>query len=324
MTNSVTIDFDGYPKSPAIDIIIGNTYYYTDDLTNEQVEITLTVNPPNLSGYEKLEHKPKDPKVKIKGIQYSTIPQNGFPPDLSRYESVTVYCWGGDSNYKPIVVRLGSGDDYYKGAVAEDSWNPAGIKSSGLLNLLENESCRCHSAHILDISKKGNESYDCSACKQQNAITLHSETVKDYKRVAHTPGGFVGRLKNGQDSINSIPITRDISDVYVYWYPKDGGKSGPLLIYFSLDSAWIKRVSKASNEWTPTVEDELDNDDSSKILKLLKKIKGNSEGPSAGDIAGYVAEGLTSGGVGTEAYNFFFNPNRSATRQIIRLLTMLI
>ncbi|EKX73954.1 hypothetical protein BEWA_039920 [Theileria equi strain WA] len=180
-------------------------------------------------------------------------------------------------------------------------------------------------AHIIDLTEKGvpgrSTNYSCSACKE-NAISIYSSNEDKYTKVTHTPGGFVGRLKNDHQDISGISITGHINTVTVYWYPLTGGS--PLLIYFSLDSAWIKRVSKASNEWTPAVEDELNSEDDPKILELLKKINGNSEGPSAGDIAGYVAEGLTSGGVGTEAYNFFFNPNRSATRQIIRLLTRLI
>lgn len=269
---------------------------------------------------------------KISGIKYNGDSDIGFEIFPDYCKSVTVYYWSGDGDYgNPLVVQLSGKDEKYY--TDTGNWQEEeGINSDTLLATLDKFSCSLDT-HIVDISQKSGQPYNCSACHQLK-ITLSSSLVNNkYTRVTHSPNRFVCRLKNSQDNITSIPITKEIDSVYVCLYPLTDGN--PLLICLEPKNeeeegipssyVWYQRDSPTGSKWTNVVASPPSSpDDSSTILKLLKTINGDKEGLTPGDIVGHVAKGLTGGGVGTEAQNFFFNPNWSATRQIIRLLTRLL
>lgn len=294
---TVTINFNGYPKSPIIDSNIGNTYYYTDDLTDEQIEITLTKNPPNFSGYEKLEHKPKDPKVKIKGIKYSAAPQNGFPYDLSQYTSVTVYCWGKDEDYKPLVVQLGNEITYY---ISEDAdyttnqWNSTSTSFAGLslLEILQIKSCTHTKAHVIDISKTIQKSYNCPSCDKEEINVTHGGTNLGYSWYGHTlqKSKSISGFKDDNKYQAGFKIFKDYDQANVYWYP-DKAPNKPLLVCIKPLSGpgedessepllWYKR-HESSNRWVVENTKLSDNEEDPKILEILQKAFQTAQNPTS-------------------------------------------
>ncbi|AFZ80408.1 hypothetical protein BEWA_032610 [Theileria equi strain WA] len=288
----VTIDFDGYPESPIIDSSIGNTYTYKDDATNEQVEIIHTENPPNLSGYEKLEHKPKDPKVKIKDIQYSTTPQTGFPPTLSQYPSVTVYCWGQD--YRPLVVKLGNENIYYISegeGYTSNKWNSTSTSFAGLslLEILQIKSCTHTNAHVVDISKTTKESYNCPSCNKER-INVSPVKGSDYSWYGHTlQASSISGFKDDNQYQAGFKIFKDCDQANVYWYPESDGK--PLLVCIKPLSGpgdeepskpyWYRRECKSSNKWVREENDAPTNEEDPKILELLQKAFQTAQNPTS-------------------------------------------
>ncbi|EKX73943.1 hypothetical protein BEWA_039810 [Theileria equi strain WA] len=272
-TRTVVIDLGNYPNARGFS---GSGKTYTYD--NGCVTITLNESPIGLPGYKSVTHKPTNGKDIIGRIVHNLTPQDGFSNNLSEYPSVSVFYWSGDNSFRnPLLVQLGEKNEYYTDG-GSGSWEKENEEKE-LLNLLDEINCTWSSAHIIDIHEKSVPSYNCSSC--QNSITLISRSINNkYTRVTHSPGGLVGRLKNGSQNITDIPITKNFSAVYVYWYPKD---EKPLLIRLSPEdeskstTLWYKREPNG-NTWTK-VDSSLPSDhmDCKNILKLLKEVSPNQD-----------------------------------------------
>lgn len=288
--------------------------YYVGGSTNIYLEINYS--PSGLLGYIKVTHTPR--VTKIGSIKHKGQQQEGLEA-LKNCTYVIVYFSKSDYHYsKPLLIQFdGKGGYYYAGSSnlwAKDD-NPNSI---GLLKALDKQNCGQRSAHAVDISQNARQ-YSCPSCSNKDITIQSSDEKNNYKKVTHSLSGD-GTIDTIRSGTHTITPSLGLESVTVFWYPPTDPK--PLLIYFSSDSAWIKRVSKKTNDWTPAEEDSLpfNDDDSSKILPLLKKINGDKEGLTPGDIATYVAEGLASAGM--SGLGFWKGP--AALRGIVSLLRTLI
>ncbi|EKX73358.1 hypothetical protein BEWA_054140 [Theileria equi strain WA] len=105
--------------------------------------------------YRKITHTPKD------GQNISKISKGGqdqilSPGNLSQYSSVSVYYWGQDHHCsKPLLIQLGSGNEYYKYVSSGNSWNKDGsITSSTLREKLDKQNCSRNKAHIINLEER--------------------------------------------------------------------------------------------------------------------------------------------------------------------------
>ncbi|AFZ79597.1 hypothetical protein BEWA_024460 [Theileria equi strain WA] len=264
-----------------------NKYYYNDKKHDgERVEIIL-LNPVCCPGYLTLTYKPNNPGAKIIGITESGIHKGEFNGNITDCKSVTVYYWSGNRDYKgSLVVQLsGARDSYYTNS-GGGRWEEEEINSGALLTTLDGINCPLK-IHPVDISQKSGSSYSCPSCNQPITTLISSPIDDKYTKVTHSPDGLVGRLKDDKYNITNIPMTREIGNIYVYWYHKDGGEGKSFLIclpYPNIDNdyssgdIWYKRESSDDNTWT-----KVDNSppsshtDCKNILKLLQNISGGEE-----------------------------------------------
>ncbi|EKX72474.1 endonuclease III family member protein [Theileria equi strain WA] len=286
MTNSVTIDFDGYPGSSHLDSGSGNTYIYGDG----SVTITLDTSPVGLPGYKSLTHKPTNNSDTIGSIKYSEEIQTGFPPTLSQYPSVTVYCWGQD--YRPLVVKLGNESIYYISEgkdYSSNKWNSTSTSFRGwnLLEILHRANCNKNKSHVINLSATSGP-YNCPSCDEEQ-INVSPVQGSGYIWYGHTLSGkdsSISGFKYGNQYQVGFKKLEGYDRVNVYWYPPEGKvKSKPLLIHLSVTSGnlWYKR-DKDPNNWTEVIEGEKPISpfgNNPKILELLQKISLTTINPRA-------------------------------------------
>ncbi|AFZ79507.1 hypothetical protein BEWA_023560 [Theileria equi strain WA] len=275
-------------------------YDYGGSLNNE-VSVTEYRNIDSLQGYIKCEHKPNNGNA-IKAITYKRQPTTGLS-GARAHTTVTVYFWEWDIEYtNPLLVKLGNNEKYY---TTDDNTNwldsTDNFNGYSLLEFLDEHNCFKNNAHVINLSERSaNIGYQCLTKECGASITFVNNPYQYYSQTLHAiSDGYIRRFKDKTVEQTGIGFPKDANQVYVYHYPS-GPDGIPLLICLPESSGgWYKLRRKGSNRWVP-VGDNIPSGptDSSTILPLLKKINGESKGLTPGDIAGYVAEGLASVGMG--------------------------
>ncbi|EKX72308.1 hypothetical protein BEWA_047730 [Theileria equi strain WA] len=284
----VVIDFGKYPASNEVKPGHRNTYYYDDnEHGGERVYITFDMHPSECPGYKKLTYKPQRFGTKIVGISYGAGPLGEFQNSLEFCETVAVYYWSGDMTYRtPLIVQLTSGYSsvyFVASEGGEADWTIlfSSQISVNLLIWLDSENCRWNGAHIIDISKIYEESYNCYSCHRQVLGVTTLSGQKGYRKVVHRlTGGCVGRIKNGAKHVTDIMVSEGTPTVEVYWYPSRLGL--PVVVYLpvplteyyeeetSESSIWYRKLP--GNRWTRMENYSPAINEPESFVQLLKKI----------------------------------------------------
>ncbi|EKX73574.1 hypothetical protein BEWA_036100 [Theileria equi strain WA] len=246
-----------------------NEYYYQDG--KEGIIVILTENLPKAPGYKKLEYKPEDQVVKIKGIKKGDTPQNVLP-NPSGYSNVTevaVYYWELDSSYSnPLLiqlVKLGIDEEYYTSTPENPNYwtKQGGINNSNLKDRLDKQNCK-NGVHTVKISYKirGTTSYSlgyyCPVCNQRITVSYLDPPDHDhYHYYSHTighPGSSssisVSGFKDKDNYQVGLPPVKGAQFISVYWRQFTGK---PLLIAYQQNyntTYWFKRNASDGNTWS--------------------------------------------------------------------------
>ncbi|EKX73061.1 Cytosol aminopeptidase family, catalytic domain containing family [Theileria equi strain WA] len=169
-------------------------------------------------------------------------------------------------------------------------------------------------------------------------ITVRSSPVEGgYSEFEHSLFGGLFTVKSvmhGTTPLTGITSDGQLDSVTAYYYGDHPSEEKRLLLVELRSRGGIKyqyfhRETKDAKDWKEySISDQESTRLQGKYLKTeLDKLK-KVQFPSGKSTLRKVLEGCgetgAAGGVGAEAYNFFFNPDKSATRQIIRLLTRLL
>ncbi|EKX72695.1 hypothetical protein BEWA_012540 [Theileria equi strain WA] len=300
-----------------------NSYHPKDNTLEFNVEVTEN---PEHSGYYEYKHSMVgEGTFKVRSVEHGRKTLDGIKPEKI-ISSISGFYWGDNTkdDNRLLLVHIGARTEYYyKKNPYSSNWDiDSSIYQENLLVRLDQENCVRNKAHVADISKVS-EYYRCYACSGQSINMVSSDEDTDkYKRVTHKVdnGGSIGRIFDNDISQSGIKIPDKIVSLIVFHYPKVDNKA--LLIHLS--NSLFKRKHKDSDEWVSAEGDKLDGDDSSNILPLLKKINGDSEGLSGGDIAGYSTAGVMTPLATAEAVNYTLDTGWSIIRRAIAIFNAAI
>ncbi|AFZ80175.1 hypothetical protein BEWA_030280 [Theileria equi strain WA] len=308
-----------------------DSYTPKNNVLNFKVEVT---GNPSQSGYYEYKHSMVgEGTFKVKSVVHGGNILDGIKSEI--ISSISGFYLGAEQKYDNLlIVKLTSGTEekYYKNPHGSN-WNIDNfIHQPNLLTHLDLQNCKRNNAHVPDISKAGSTTYPCYACEDSGQTVTFSASSNEvdgkYKKVVHTISSAgsnkIGAIDNSNKRQFGIKITSSVTSLTAFHYPPNNGR--PLLIYLpGLSTSWYRRQDKNSNRWEEIENNAPESDnDGAKILKLLKKINGDKEGPSGGEIAGYSTAGVMTPLATAEAVNYTLDTGWSIIRRVMAIFNAAI
>ncbi|EKX72434.1 hypothetical protein BEWA_049010 [Theileria equi strain WA] len=275
--------------------------------------------------YQFIHAAENNARFKVESVTYGENTALNNIKSAYSIDSLSAYYYGNNHTYDDLIlVQFGEGNNYYQWSDSYN-WIPHSGPISDFIETLGKENCKRKQGHIINLSEKGrtNNTYQCPSCSSINiAVSPSDKSELGYSLYGHTISGgntSISGFKDERDYQTGFSSLKGYSNVKIFWYPENSGS--PLLIYLpGLSTSWYKRKTKDDNEWEEVKENApFSDNDSSKILKLLKKINGESEGPSGGAIAGYTATGVMTPLATAEAVNYTLNTGWSLIRRVMAI-----
>ncbi|EKX72309.1 hypothetical protein BEWA_047740 [Theileria equi strain WA] len=195
--------------------------------------------------------------------------------------SLSAYYFGRSLSYDDLIlVQLGEDKKYYQWN-AGDIWST--IKESGEVeDTLKKEVCR-KKGHILDISKTDNETYPCLGCGNTIKLESTENSGDKFTKYKHylSPGKLsISGLLNKTAPQSDLPSAKDLSAVYVYWYP-NGSSATPLLVFYDCttdtEDKWFKKTG--NDTWQEVTRDDPNKPTSEEEKKKIQKLLLDSNSP---------------------------------------------
>ncbi|AFZ79801.1 hypothetical protein BEWA_026500 [Theileria equi strain WA] len=212
--------------------------------------------------------------MKIRAITNSRIKHANIHDDIKDIYTVSVFFWHSRDD-KPLIIQLGSDDEYYITNNGIDWKRNPTITPRNLLERLDGLNCTWNHLHLvnIEIGASFGNLYFCAACQYRTIDILHDVSKEDtyhYTEDIHTTSrGYIGNIKRNDLTILSAP--RYVNEVHLFW--RTGGPCNPPLLCYEYEGSklWFKRHC-GDLHWRPLVNRKLSRDyDPREIQKVLKK-----------------------------------------------------
>ncbi|EKX72578.1 hypothetical protein BEWA_050460 [Theileria equi strain WA] len=298
-----------------------NNTYQCPSCSKEDIQTHYNNSHPGSSYYI---HSIPGSSAQISGFRDNEANQVGLP-SIKNLKFVFVY-WNKPAA-KPVLIHYPQSPPrcFRRNSDNDDTWVEVSRYQEQLLNDKE-----YYPSITIDLMSANVPYTDNSVI-----VTVRNTIVEGgYSKFEHSLRGglvMIAQAKHSSNVLNDILSNDKLDSITAYYSGDDPGRKEKLLLVELRSSGGTKyeyfhRETKSAPTWSKYSgsggETKLSN--LKETLDKLKKVQFPSGKSTLRKALEGCGETGAAGGVVAEAYNFFFNPNKSATRQIIRLFTRIL